>query len=666
MASFSVDLFTQSFEPIDTQRMRLTPLTYSAEAVGGFAEATVEVAGDLLTCWAALEWLRYYAVIRNGSRTPVWAGIVTGVEVEAGATRIGATLDELRNRILVDYTYDDVEGTPQAAETEWAQDDVSVLRFGTREERVSLADAPQAQAEQKRATWLSQVRLPVASIEPAGGEAGEAGEARATLRCSGLWGTLEWRYYANAAGRIVFDEGDDAEHLLGWALTSTQIGFRSQGIHDLGARLQNLQAGGKVVVSGSSSNNGTLTIAQPPAEDDTQQVVAGTDISFEPNDDVLKPSGGLQVFEAEEMVLVAGSSANNNGYYWVKTTGTVAIEVSSGANTIQSMSAGPAITLTQGHSAGTDEAVTLERPGAAVTLAALGSQIAQSFVVSGSENWAAFEVMVRAKRVGSPADSLRIRLYGNSGGSPGTLLATATVAGTSVPQDTGWVTGAFGTPPTLTAGTTYWIVVDRTGAAAPDACYVVGLNTDPGYGDGALKIWAGSAWAARWEDGDLPFQVWGQAETSAQIDRILRDRGQFFASVTVVDASGLYKRQWREGTRRALAEAEELMATGGALGRRYVASVSPERAAIVGLEPQPAADDPLYSARTGELRQATGGPWEEGVLPAGRWLQVVDGPPLVGLALANLSPFFCERAEYDVQSGRMTPEPRGRRLPWDV
>jgi hypothetical protein len=44
----------------------------------------------------------------------------------------------------------------------------------------------------------------------------------------------------------------------------------------------------------------------------------------------------------------------------------------------------------------------------------------------------------------------------------------------------------------------------------------------------------------------------------------------------------------------------------------------------------------------------------------------VDVPPLVGLTAMGLSPFFCERADYDVESGRITPEPRGRTLPWDV
>ena len=666
--AFSVGITANSGETVNTQGLTLRPLGYSAAATGGPTEARVAVGGDWLACLAALEWLAYRVVIRNGNGTAVWSGMVTGVEVQTPGARIGLTLDDMRNRILVDYTYDDAEGVSQAADTGWLQDDVSAARYGVREERVSLADAPQAQAEQKRATWLAQVRLPVGSIEPDGGRTdGADGVAGATLLCSGLWGTLEWRYFAETAGRVVYDEGETGEHLLGWGVTSNLIGFRNGAIHDLGARLGNLAAGGKVVVAGSGSNNGTLTVEG--AGDGEQVVQTSTSTSFEAADDVRDAVVGLSRFQADQMVRVEGSSANNNGFYWVKTTGAQRIEISSGVNSIQNAAAGPTITLTQGHSAAVGETVALERPGANVTLAALGSKIAQSFAVpSAGGDWAAYEVLVRAKRVGSPADGLQVGLWTDAAGAPGVQLAAATIAGGDMPTSMDWVTANLGIPPTLTGGNTYWIVVERTGSNAPDACYAVGVQTETeaAYADGVLRIWNGSAWAARWEDGDLPFQVWGQVETSKQIERMVQSAGQFLAGAVVVDASTIWKRQWRDGTRRALAEIEELMEAGAAgTNRQYVATVTPERMAMVRLEPTAQEDDPIYSALTGTWRLAQGGPWEEGVLPVGRWVQVGD-LPLAGMGVAGLSRFFCERADYDVESGRLTPEPRGRRLPWDI
>ena len=656
--SFTVDVLDHTYGPVNTQRLRLTPSNYSSAAIGGPVEATIEVEGDLLTCWDVLNWLRYYVIVRNENHTPVWWGIVTRAEVQGPYCRVGVTLEDMRNRIVVDYTYDDAAGVPQSAETAWAEDATSVARYGRKEERLSLADTPQTMAEQKRDAWLAQVAGPVASIEMAEGEPG------AVLSCTGLWQALDWQFYANSYGREIYDESDDIEHLLGWGLTSVNIGFRNSAIHDLYARLGNLINGGKVVVTGSWANNTTLTVGQPPAEDSSQIVLGPTTtISFDPNDDIMDSMQWLGVFEAEEMIFVGGS-VDNDGYYWVKTTGHDRIEVTGGASIIQSESAGASVTLTQGHRATVDETVSDERPGYTTTITALGTKIAQSFVMPSS--WSVYEVMVRCKRIGTPADNLRCSIYSNSAGAPGTQLATATVTGSGLAEDSAWVTWTFGTPPALTSGTTYWIVVERTGSNAYDACYVVGVNSAKDYSGGALKIWNGSAWADRWEDADMPFQVWGQEQTSTQIDAILRDGGQFFADVLVADASGVWKRQYRDGQRRALAEVEELMSAGNTSDRRYVAAVTPERLALVRIEGDAATGDPAFSVVTGKLRQAAGGPWETGVLPVGRWVHVVDGPPMTGLALAALSPIFVERADYDVAGDRMTLEPRGRTLPWDV
>ena len=646
------------YNPINTQRLRLVPASYSHQDRGGPMEATVDVGGDLLACWDVLNWLRYWVVIRNPNGTPVWWGLVQRAEVRTGKTTVGVSLDDMRNRILVDYTYEDASGTPQDGTTSWAQDAVSVARYGKKEERVSYADAKDAtEAQQKRDIWLDQVKVPVAALEVGEGEVG------ATLRCTGVWQTVDWVYYANPLGKEVYDESDDVEHLLGWGLTSNVIGFRQQAIHDRECRLQNLIYGGKVVVTGSASNNGTYTVQQPGEED--QVTLTSTAISFEPNDDIRTTNlGELYPFRGEDMIQVSGSSANNNGYYWVKTTGANAIEVSSGANTIQSMSAGPSITLVQGHRVTLEENVTVERPGNNVTLTALGTKIAQSFQNTQATAWAVYEVAVRVKRIGTCADYLQVSIY--SGATPTTQLATATVQGITFAEEMSWVTINLGTPATINPGNTYWIVLERTGGNAPDNCYAVGLNTEAGYGYGALKIWNGSAWVDRWENADMPFQVWGQVETSTQISTMLTAAGQFLTGVAVMDASATWKRQWRDGQRRALAEVEELMDTGAASGRRFVSTVTPERMAIVRLEPQPASDDPLFSATTGELRMPTGGPWDVGVLPVGRWVRLNDVPPLLGSTVAGVSAIFVERADYDVAAGRLQLEPRGRRQPWEL
>ena len=651
---FTVDVLDWQYAPVDTQRLRLMPANYSSQAVGGPLEARIDVQGDALTCWSVLSWLRYYVIIRNEHHTPVWWGIVTGAEVQTPASKVGVTLADMRNRIVVDYTYDDAAGVPQSAETDWAQDADSVARYGTHEERVSLADAPQAMAESKRDAWLAQVKRPVASIE-----VGE-GEASATLTCAGLWSALEWKYYANDRGRHLYDETEDIEHILGWSLTSNVIGFNGSAIHDRDARLSTLLHGGQVIVSGSTSNDGLLIINQPS---DDAAVVYGpkTTISFDPNDDIMDSDNGLGVFRAEEFIQVSGSGAND-GYYRVKTTGSARIEVTDGAAIIASESAGASVTLRQGHMATVDESVTLERPGASITIGAVGSTIAQSFLMPST--WSVYEVAIRAKRVGTPGDNLICSIY--SGATPTTLLANATVTGSGLAEEMAWVTFTFGSPPSLTGGTTYWLVIARGGAHDYANHYRIGLNSEKGYTSGALKIYWISSWIDRWEDADMPFQIWGQEQTSYQVDTILRDAGQFITDVMVVGASGVWKRQYRDGTRRANAEVEELMEAGNSSSRRYVATVTPERVALVKAEPDANDYGAVYSATTGKLRHAAGGPWPPGVLPVGDWVHLVDVPPLVGITLESLSPFFVERADYDVAGDRLTLEPRGRMLPWEL
>ena len=97
-----------------------------------------------------------------------------------------------------------------------------------------------------------------------------------------------------------------------------------------------------------------------------------------------------------------------------------------------------------------------------------------------------------------------------------------------------------------------------------------------------------------------------------------------------------------------------------------MATVTPERVALVKTEPDANDYGAVYSATTGKLRHAAGGPWPPGVLPVGDWVHLVDVPPLAGITLESLSPFFVERADYDVAGDRLTLEPRGRTLPWEL
>jgi hypothetical protein len=118
--------------------------------------------------------------------------------------------------------------------------------------------------------------------------------------------------------------------------------------------------------------------------------------------------------------------------------------------------------------------------------------VAQSFELSSSGR--INKVQLYIKKIGNPG-SATVRLTTSSGGNPsGTTLASATLASGQVTTSFGWVEAVFSDNPELTAGTTYWIVIDNSSSNAANH-YSLAANTD--YADGAAKIgrW-GTSWSA--------------------------------------------------------------------------------------------------------------------------------------------------------------------------
>lgn len=85
--------------------------------------------------------------------------------------------------------------------------------------------------------------------------------------------------------------------------------------------------------------------------------------------------------------------------------------------------------------------------------------IAQSFKSANSN--VLRKVALKLKKTGTPPD-LTVRILANQGSQPdkNSVLASGLLSASLVTSEYGFVEVAFGTPPTLTAGTTYWIMVD--------------------------------------------------------------------------------------------------------------------------------------------------------------------------------------------------------------
>lgn len=107
----------------------------------------------------------------------------------------------------------------------------------------------------------------------------------------------------------------------------------------------------------------------------------------------------------------------------------------------------------------------------------------QSFRPSVSD--ALVKVSVYIKKVGNPGNRT-VRILTDSSGSPSkTSLASATLQSNLVGSSFGWVDIVFPSPPGLTQGTSYWLMVDASGDN--DDYWVWGKDQNEGYGNGQAK-----------------------------------------------------------------------------------------------------------------------------------------------------------------------------------
>jgi hypothetical protein len=669
--SNAIEILDSEWHAIDLGRVTLVPRNWEAQATGGPTVATIDGTGDTHALWGATLWLGYHVRIRNNAGTPVWWGLITAATVRTTGAAVTVALDDMRNRINVDYSYIDADGATQDGETGWAEHARSVATYGPWEERVPLADVKLETAETRRDTWLKSAAIPAPLVQWNGGETG------VQLECRGYWTLLNNVYYPNALGRVVYDESSNVEHMLGWQLVDDwAIGFARKvspmRVHDLKARLYDLTVGTKLDISGSVLNNGSFTVTGVPSKPDADHVTYVTnDVFFSSADEMYDNLDGFGVLTAGEMIYAGRYPTGymtNEGHYFLQGVDPHNIEV--WPSTVLDEGTGLTVQFEQGHSVQVEEAVENEFPSAAtVTLASRGVRVAQSFQIAGTTAWEASEIMVRVRKIGTPTDPIYVRLS-NGATEPVTTLAEGTLAAAEIRNVMEWVTIPFTTPYTLQPATKYWVSV--SGGTPGADCYAVGLsdNEDAQYAGGACKvqILAGS-WETRWGEAvSMPFQVWGTADTCTQVAAMAAYALPGFATA-VRTLSGTLQRYYRDGKQRALSEAQDMINTGDDDGNRIAVQVTAERLVLVGMEPEvDSAESGLclhYDANTGLLHRADGGLAEAGLLPAGQ-VVYLDNTETAGGLLAQTRRVFVERAAWDAERGQLSMEPKGMQAPWEI
>lgn len=575
--------------------VELTPESWSDTLHWGYDSARISASGPVESLEQLLTWPGEWIQIQNEFDSVVWAGRIHEVEVVYGGLSVTVSLDDVYNRVNVEYADQTANGGEQAATTGWRDATSSQDRYGVRELRMSLPEGANIGAEALRTRALARSAWPAPVVQTTGG----SGTPRATIYCKSHFYDLETRYYENADGVVEYAETGNAEQAVWATLTSTSISFQATNkVNGPSGSFQNLVSGDPVHISGAANgaNNGTFTVSETP---------------------------------------------------------TVSTQFKAGVTTIVNESAGASVSISYGH--------------------AQARGIAQSFELpAGAGSWTAKTLAVRLRRhdpnAAGIAGNIVVELKSDSGGSPGTLLDSAELTGpetNALATDTAWVEFELdGGDVLLNPSTTYWVVVRQTVTSGLGRHIAVDVDEDLG-GDGAVKVWNGSAWVARSPDCHMPFRITGTADSLGMVVDMIKDGVDASSNTDVYAwATGHQVWQYRDGGRTMFDEAETLLEMGTSGGKpamvRWSAPPLISDGRVVVLE-QPDVDETVpILRRDGKLYQFHGEPWEPGRLVAGGWVQMEGMPALTGMTNRQRA-LWVISSEYNARNDTLSIETEGAR-----
>lgn len=549
----------------------------------------------------------------------------------------------MSNRVQVAYTRTiDRDATAESLITDWAQDAPSIARYGVRELKTSLSDGSQAMAESFRDTVLSTGKTPQTTIDISKGLPG------AKLSAVGRWLALEWQYYTNDDGYVLYEPENVIDELFGFTLTGT-FGFWEDGIYDIEMRLGGLRSGARIIINGTAYNNGTFTVNSSPNTTIDDRVSYTGGVNFDPRDDAR--FGVAELFDVGEMIQISGTS-NNNGYFWIKRVVDGDRFEVYGGNIVNETASNTSIV--QGHHATCSDSSFIKEVASA-TLSSY-SKVAQKFTTSSS--WDAQDILLMLARSGTPVDEIRVSLYTDNAGVPDALQESGTVAAIDVDESPGWVEVQLDDPVSVTAMTDYWVVVERTGSADSENFWRIGMSDELVSGSAAL-VWNGSAWITHPGNLDCALRVWGTVDSAVKAAQVAGD-SEYTGRVERRSTTGTRVRLYSDGTKRIAEELQALIDAGDDDDKRLSCWFDGD---VFVVDVEKADDGTLGLAQDGRLLNLPAQEIEAGVLPVRRWVRILDMPP--GLIYDTLTPVYVEAASYSMSSG-LRLESKANLTAWDM
>jgi hypothetical protein len=262
-------------------------------------------------------------------------------------------------------------------------------------------------------------------------------------------------------------------------------------------------------------------------------------------------------------------------------------------------------------------------------------KLAQSFQTA-TDIFPLGQICLRMALMAAPGDEVRVRVCTNMGGRPGTTIATASLPAYQLQGGWQWLNWQLDSVTHLAANSTYWLVIERSGALDINNHYTVETDDGPGYLQGECLKWNGSDWVAL--NQDLRFALLAMEESSELIKDIGLQAvaGGVLQGVQVWKESRFNLPRWRTPEQSRKARLEQWLQLGCQDQSRLSALVNADRILEVFSLPR-IAGIPITLNSAGRLEFPSGTRLPPPLDLLGRQLNLLNGVSLSPQVLIALS-----------------------------
>lgn len=248
--------------------------------------------------------------------------------------------------------------------------------------------------------------------------------------------------------------------------------------------------------------------------------------------------------------------------------------------------------------------------------------VAQSFRLENGPQTLA-EVALHLGNSGRPTDSLLLSLCQEQNGQPGAVLASTSVPASATYAGRTWVHFVFQARPTLQAGVTYWLRLERSGAPSSANYYRLSVDDSDPYPRGLCLLGSSSGYTARSGGlADIAFYLSSVHNPVERLEAWLAGAaGQFLNGLVVRAEPQGEPALPQDGLQPCATAIAALLAQGDAGGRLLYPQVRSDRTLVIDALPEP--DPPrLRLDDQGRLCSAEGGRWPLARMAAGEWTRL--------------------------------------------